>query len=91
MVNSKNLFVLFILIMMPYSSSEDDIVDEVVVVESTCAETVHEVMEEAFGEVTAEVVICIQKYFRISLKYLIFLILDQIQFYSYPRRNKVVE
>ena len=72
MAYSKNLFVLFILIMMPYSSSEDDIVDEVVVGESTCAETVHEVMEEAFDEVTAEVVICIQKYFRISLKFLFF-------------------
>ena len=78
--------------MMPYSSSEDDIVDEVVVVESTCAETVHEVMEEAFGEVTAEVVICIQKCFRISLKFLFFfLILDQIQFDPNPRTSELIE
>ena len=56
MAYSKNLFVLFILIMMQHSSSEDDIVVEVPVIESTCTDTVQEVMEEAFGEVTAEVI-----------------------------------
>ena len=56
MAYSKNLFVLFILIMMQHSSSEDDTVVEVPVIESTCTDTVQEVMEEAFGEVTAEVI-----------------------------------
>ena len=42
--------------MMQHSSSEDDIVVEVPVIESTCTDTVQEVMEEAFGEVTAEVI-----------------------------------
>ena len=56
MAYSKSLFVLYILIMMEHSSSEDDIEFEAAVANnSTCTETVYEVMEEAFGEVTAEV------------------------------------
>ena len=57
MAYSKCMFVLYILIMMQHSSSEDDIEFGTAVVDnSTCTETVYEVMEEAFGEVTAEVI-----------------------------------
>ena len=58
--------------MMQYSSSEDDIeVEFAVVNNNTCTDTVHEVMEEAFGEVTAEVKNL--KMFEIQPKSLIFL------------------
>ena len=50
MAYSKGLLVIFILIMMHQSSSEDD-----VPVQRTCTDTVQDAMEEAFGNVTAEV------------------------------------
>ena len=55
MAHQKEVFFLFILIMTQQSSSETD--DAVIVhgQGTSCAETVHEVMEDAFADVTSEV------------------------------------
>ena len=50
MAYSKGLLVIFILIMMHQSSSEDD-----VPVQRTCTDTVQKAMENAFDNVTSEV------------------------------------
>ena len=56
MASQKEVFFLFILIMTQQSSSETD--DAVIVhgQGTSCAETVHEVMEDAFADVTSEVI-----------------------------------
>ena len=56
MSSQKEVFFLFILIMTQQSSSETD--DAVIVhgQGTSCAETVHEVMEDAFADVTSEVI-----------------------------------
>ena len=50
MAYSKGLIVIFVLIMLNKSSSEDD-----VPIERTCTDTVQKAMENAFDNVTSEV------------------------------------